>query len=77
MVKETLLIDSSSRSLSEVDRILTRGLGALRCPQHGLNVTYDPPALETQNGAMRATYSVEVICCCEELLEMARNAATR
>lgn len=67
------MIDASSRSLSEVDRIISRGLGNLRCPQHGSPVTYEAPALETQNGGTKTTYSVEVICCCEELLQMARN----
>lgn len=77
MVKDTLMIDANSRSLSEVDRIISRGIGGLRCPEHGSPVTYDPPSLETMSGGTKSSYSVEVICCCEELLRMARNTADR
>ena len=77
MVKETLFIEASGRSLSEIDRIISRGIGALRCPEHGSAVTYEPPGFDTQSGVDRATISFDVICCCEELLRMARNAAAR
>jgi hypothetical protein len=77
LVKETLTIESAGRSLSEVDRVISRGIGVLRCPEHGNPVTYEPPAFDTATAIDKVTFSFDVICCCEELLRMARNAAAR
>jgi hypothetical protein len=77
LVKETLIIEAGGRTLSEVDRVISRGIGALRCPEHGSGVTYEPPAFDTATAIDKVSFSVDVICCCEELLRMARNAAAR